>query len=173
MAGHDVTDLVAHDAGQLVLGVGQGEKPPRDVDEPAGKGERVGLGVVRDVELVRRVRRRRLGDEPASDLSHVADERRVLHQPHGALDLARCLLAELTLLLLRDERGTRLTGRAARGEQGHRPEAALPACHPETLVAHVAAWMLRSNDARVKDCSRRGILAAPTYSIGTLPGRTP
>ena len=62
--------------GQLVLAVGQRQEAPGDVDESAGERERVGLGVVRDVELVRRVRHRRMGDEPAPDLAHVADERR-------------------------------------------------------------------------------------------------
>src|SRR5262249_8755448 len=144
MAGKHVTDLVGHDTGQLVLAVGPGQEPPRGVDEPAREGKSLWAGLVRRGGMGRRRRLWRRWDAPPPDLAHVADERRILYEPHGALDLASGLLAELALLLLRNERGTRLAGRAARGKQGHRSEAALPAGHPETLVAHVAARMLRS-----------------------------
>ena len=52
VARRHVDDLVRQDAGQLVLGVRQGQQPPRDVDVPVGKREGVRLRLIDDLEGV-------------------------------------------------------------------------------------------------------------------------
>ena len=119
MSRHDVTDLVPDHARQLVLAVGQGQDSSRHVDESAGERKSVGLGIVRDLELVRCVRPLRdLSDETPSKLLDISDEGGVSHEAHGLLDLARRLLAELSLLPRRDHRGTGRSSCAAREGRG-------------------------------------------------------
>ena len=44
VAGGHVDDLMTQDAGQLVLGIRQGQQPPRDVDVPVGSAKAFGSG---------------------------------------------------------------------------------------------------------------------------------
>jgi hypothetical protein len=86
LRGH-VPDLVADDAGQLVLVVGQREEPARDVDVAAGQREGVRLLHVDDLEAVRQITPGRDGGEPLAHRANVGHQGRIVVQAHLGGDL--------------------------------------------------------------------------------------
>jgi len=98
----DVRDLVAEHAGELVFGVQQREQPARDVHVTARKRERIGLGLVDQLELPRSLGTLGESGELPADRAHVADHLGVAQQPHLLLDLLGLVVAELLLGRLGD-----------------------------------------------------------------------
>ena len=115
MAGRDVPDLMPHDAGQLILGVGHGEQPARDVHESARQRKGVRLDHVNHIEMVLNVLPGGVLGQPLADRLHVGCELGIVRQTHRFLDFFRRLLADLTFSFLRHQDEVRAPGHRIHG----------------------------------------------------------
>ena len=107
MASDHVTDLVAHDIGDLVLGVRNGEQAARDVDPAPGQREGIRLGHVGNGEVVLRRGWGHPLDQALFDVAHqpladgvdVGDKLRIVHHSDLRRNLLRLLGAERAFAL--------------------------------------------------------------------------
>ena len=115
MPGRDVPDLVSQHAGQFRLVGEERQDTARDVDEPAGKRERVDGGLVDHRELPWQARALRELGEPQADAAHVLLQLRIVVDAHLRADLGVRLLAERDLLRFAHQRELALPGHGVRG----------------------------------------------------------
>jgi hypothetical protein len=103
------------------------QQSPRDINEAAGKGERVHRWIVHDPERPGQAGALRRGGDPRAELLDVALPHGILIQPDGRNDRRIGLTAHRDFLILADQHqlilaGGGIDGAAARRDAGEQPD---------------------------------------------------
>src|SRR5208337_5358870 len=87
MPQHAMTDLMAHDPGQFILGIDKAYEPAADKDMPPRNGKGVGFLFIDHIKVIVKAVIVSFHQEASADLVYIRLDKGVIDHTHSPLDL--------------------------------------------------------------------------------------